>query len=61
MPKYIFLAVVLVVVSATLPAYSQTFMIRMGIAPTLTNLVNILVQVALSYPAMEFWIMPRIG
>lgn len=64
-PKYIFLAVVLVVVSAALPAYSQTFMIRLGIVqgivPTLANLVNILVQVALSYPAMKFWIMLRVG
>ena len=26
-------------------------------APTLANLVNIAVQVILSYPAMKFWIM----
>lgn len=60
-PKYIALAVILVVVSAALPAYSQTLFVTMGIpqgiAPTLANLVNILVQVALSYPAMKFWIM----
>lgn len=64
-PKYIFLAAALVIVSAALPAYSQTFMVRMGIfrgvVPTLANLLNILVQVALSYPAMKFWIMPRVG
>lgn len=62
-PKYICLAVVLVVVSAALPAYSQTFLsglgIPAGITPTLANIVNILVQVALSYPAMKFWIMPK--
>ena len=62
-PKYICLAVILVIVSAALPAYSQTFMIKIGvpqgIAPTFANLVNIVVQVALSYPAMKFWIMPK--
>lgn len=62
-PKYICLAVLLVIVSAALPAYSQTFLagigIPAGITPTLANIVNILVQVALSYPAMKFWIMPR--
>lgn len=62
-PRYICLAVVLVLVSAALPAYSQTFFVNIGIpqqiAPTLANIVNILVQVALSYPAMKFWIMPK--
>lgn len=60
-PKYIGLAVILVIVSAALPAYSQTLIVNLGIpqgiAPTLANFVNILVQVALSYPAMKFWIM----
>lgn len=62
-PKYIFLAVVLVIVSAALPAYSQAFFVNVGIpqgfAPTLANLVNIIVQVVMSYPAMKFWIMPK--
>ena len=62
-PKYIFLAVVLVIVSAALPAYSQALFVRIGLpqvlAPTLANLVNILVQVVLSYPTMKFWIMPK--
>lgn len=62
-PKYILLAVVLVLVSAALPAYSQELFLRLGISPvlvpTLANLVNIAVQVVLSYPAMKFWIMPR--
>lgn len=62
-PKYIGLAVVLVIISAALPAYSQTLFVNFGIsqalAPTLANLVNILVQVVLSYPAMKFWIMPK--
>ncbi|MBD5133479.1 MAG: polysaccharide biosynthesis protein GtrA [Clostridiales bacterium] len=61
-PKYILLAVVLVIVSAALPAYSQALFVSWGIphslAPTLANLLNILVQVALSYPAMKFGIMP---
>ncbi len=62
-PKYILLAVVLVIVSAALPAYSQALFLNLGIpqglAPTLANIVNILVQVVLSYPAMKFWIMPK--
>lgn len=62
-PKYIGLAVLLVAVSAALPAYSQALLVNLGIfkglAPTLANLVNIIVQVAVSYPAMKFWIMPK--
>ncbi len=62
-PKYIVLAVVLVIVSAALPAYSQAFFVKIGIAqgfaPTLANIVNILVQVIISYPAMKFFIMPK--
>mgnify|MGYP001090821948 CR=1 FL=1 len=61
-PKYILLAVVLVVVSAALPAHSQTLLLELGVSPvlvpTLANLVNIVVQVVLSYPAMKFWVMP---
>jgi len=62
-PKYILLAVLLVVISAALPAYSQQLFIQIGIsagfAPTLANVVNILVQVVISYPMMKFWIMPK--
>lgn len=62
-PKYILLAVVLIVISAALPAYSQALFVTMGVsqglAPTLANVVNIVVQVVLSYPAMKFWIMPK--
>lgn len=62
-PKYILLAVVLVIVSAALPAYSQALFVDLGVpkglAPTLANILNIVVQVVLSYPAMKFWIMPK--
>ena len=62
-PRYICLAVVLVIVSAALPAYSQAFFKNLGLpqalVPTLANGVNIVVQVVLSYPAMKFWIMPE--
>ena len=61
-PKYILLAVVLVILSAALPAYSQQLFISIGIpeglAPTLANIVNILMQVVISYPTMKFWVMP---
>lgn len=62
-PKYILLAVTLVIISAALPAYSQTFFVNIGIpggiAPTLANVVNIVVQVVISFPAMKFGIMPE--
>lgn len=61
-PKYIVVAVMLVIVSAALPAYSQAFFVNIsissGLAPTLANVVNIVVQVVISYPAMKFWVMP---
>ena len=45
-PKFIILAVVLVILSAALPAYSQTLFINIGVpagvAPALANIVNIL-------------------
>ncbi len=50
-PKYVLLAVVLVIISAALPAYSQEVFVRIGIpqglAPTLANIVNIVLQVVL--------------
>ena len=62
-PKYVLLAVVLVIVSAALPAYSQAFFVQFGVpgslAPTLANIVNIVVQVVVSYPTMKFWVMPE--
>ena len=62
-PKYVVFAIFLVLLSAALPGYSQSLFIKMGIsaalAPTLANIVNILVQVLLSYPTMKFWIMPK--
>jgi len=61
-PKYIVLAVVLVILSAALPAYSQALFVNLGVpqglAPTLANIVNIIMQVVISSPAMKFWIMP---
>lgn len=62
-PKYILLAAALVILSAALPAYSQSLFVAAGIprgfAPTLANILNILVQVIVSFPAMKFWIMPK--
>lgn len=61
--KYILLAVVLVVISTALPAYSQVFFVNIGLTqrfvPTLANVLNIVAQVAISYPAMKFWIMSK--
>lgn len=62
-PRYILLAVLLVILSAALPAWSQKLFISRGVpegfAPTCANGLNILVQVVISYPAMKFWIMPK--
>lgn len=62
-PKYIILAVVLVLISSAMPAYSQALFIKIGIAkglaPTLANILNILIQVVISYPAMKFLIMKQ--
>ena len=62
-PKYILLALVLVILSAAMPAYSQSFFVGAGlspaIAPTLATVVNVLLQIVISYPAMKFWIMPQ--
>lgn len=63
-PQFILLAVVLVIISAALPAYSQTLFVGWGvpagIAPTLANVVNILTQVVISYPMMKFVIMKKL-
>lgn len=60
--KYLILAVVLVLISTALPAYSQGWFTDIGVpeslTPTLANVLNIIVQVVLSYPMMKFWIMP---
>lgn len=60
--KYLILAIILVMVSTALPAYSQGWFTAIGVldtlAPTLANVLNIIVQVIISYPMMKFWIMP---
>ena len=62
-PKYIVLAVVLVIISAALPAYTQKILrdinISNALVPTLANFINIIVQVVISYPVMKFIIMPN--
>ena len=63
-PQFIVLAVVLVIISAALPAYSQSLFVSWGVstvlAPTLANIVNILAQVVISYPTMKFVIMKKV-
>ena len=45
-----------------LSAYSQALFINMGapsgLAPTLANIVNILMQVVVSCFVIKFWVMP---
>lgn len=61
-PRYVVMVIVLVLVSAALPAYTQVLLADLGfpaaLTPTLANLVNIVVQVLISYPSMRFWVMP---
>lgn len=61
--KYLLLAMILVLLSTALPAYSQGWFRELGvpdvILPTLANALNIIVQVVISYPVMKFWIMPE--
>ena len=59
-PRYVCLAVILVIVSAALRTHSQAFSVIWALfpqvlIPTFDNGVNIVVQVAMSYPAMKFW------
>ena len=60
-PRYILLACFLVLVSSALPAQSQTFFMAHGMsrnfAPWAAQLLNLVIQVGVSYPAMKFWIM----
>lgn len=62
LPKYIIMVLILVTISAALPAYTQELLLQIGlpegIVPTIANCINILVQVLISYPSMKFWIMP---
>lgn len=62
-PKYILLAVILVILSSALPAYSQKMLAGLGlpagVIPTIANFINIVVQVVISFPAMKFWIMKK--
>lgn len=61
-PRYVLLACFLVIVSSALPAESQTFFMHLGmsrqLAPWAAQLLNVVIQVGVSYPAMKFWIMP---
>ena len=60
--KYLILAIILVMISTALPAYSQGWFTAIGVpdtlAPTLAKVLNFIVQVIISYPMMKFWIMP---
>lgn len=63
--KFALLAVLLVVVSSALPAYSQVALSQFGLpaqfVPTAANVINVAVQVVVSYPLMKFWIMPKVS
>lgn len=63
-PKYIVLAVVIVVVNLILPGHVTNLCINKfgmgaGLASTVATIVNTLLAVVVSYPLLKFWIMPK--
>ena len=61
--KYAILAVVIVVTNLVLPGYVTSFLtgsLGMGaaLASTLASVVNTLLAVIISWPALKYWIMP---
>ncbi|MBQ5430676.1 MAG: GtrA family protein [Lachnospiraceae bacterium] len=62
-PKFILLAVICVLIPLILTPYSSALFRSLGLArgivPTAANIVNILLQVVLSFPLLKFWIMPE--
>ena len=61
--KYAVLAVVIVVVNLVLPAYVVAFCkgtLGLGdaLSSTISSVVNTLLAVVISFPALKFWIMP---
>lgn len=62
-PKFILLAVICVLIPLILTPYSSALLksigLPKGIVPTVANVVNIVLQVVLSFPLLKFWIMPE--
>lgn len=61
-PKFAVLAVVIVVVNLVLPGRIIDLCVGMGmddtLASTIASIVNTLLAVVVSYPALKFWVMP---
>lgn len=60
-PKFALLAVVIVVVNLILPGYITTFCqnffgMEAGLSGTIASVVNTLLAVVVSFPALKFWI-----
>lgn len=61
-PRFVVLAVVIVVVNLVLPgrvtALCQGWGLDAGVAATVASVVNTLLAVVVSYPLLKFWVMP---
>ncbi len=62
-PRFVVLAVIIVVVNLVLPGhvtdFCQSFGMSSGIAATVASVVNTLLAVLVSYPLLKFWVMPK--
>ena len=63
-PKYIVLAIIIVVVALILPGRVTDFCISnfgmgAGLASTVATVFNTILAVVVSYPLLKFWIMPK--
>ena len=61
-PKFAVLAIVIVVVNLILPGYVTSFCKGLGVgdgaAATIASVVNTILAVVVSFPALKFWITP---
>lgn len=62
-PRFVVLAVIIVVVNLVLPGhvtdFCQSLGMSSGIAATVASVVNTLLAVVVSYPLLKFWVMPK--
>lgn len=62
-PKYIVMVIVIVIVSTALPGKTQMVLAKIGVPGSLlpfgANIINLVVQVAISFTAMKFIILPE--
>ncbi len=62
-PKYIVMVIVIIIISTALPGKSQEILANIGVPKTLlpfcANIINLVVQVVISFTAMKYIILPE--